>query len=73
MSNTDTFLEQQIRSLYSTHHGWLCRRLGCPHHAPDLAQDTFVRVMLRDEVASLREPRACLTIIARGLGSRAST
>lgn len=63
---------QDIGSLYSGHSGWLrnwlCRRLGCPDTAADLAQDTFVCVLLRNaEGISIREPRAYLTRIARGL------
>ncbi|WP_232020357.1 sigma-70 family RNA polymerase sigma factor [Methylocaldum marinum] len=57
--------------LYVSHHGWLLgwlrKRLGCPHHAADLAQDTFVRVMLKREFDTIREPRAYLTTIAHGL------
>lgn len=60
------------RTLYSTHHGWLRgwlqRRLNCSDQAADLAQDTFVRVLLRPQaLAGLREPRAYLTTIAKGL------
>jgi len=63
-----------VQSLYSDHHGWLrawlWRRLGCSHSAADLAQDTFVRVLLRPQVLpSLREPRAYLTTLAKGVVS----
>lgn len=61
-----------VQVLYTAHHGWLLgllhRRLNCPHGAADLAHDTFVRVLQRPEVVpDLREPRAYLTTIARGL------
>lgn len=61
-----------VQTLYTAHHGWLLgllrRRLNCPHGAADLAHDTFVRVLQRPEVVpDLREPRAYLTTIARGL------
>jgi len=61
-----------VQALYREHHGWLLallrRRLRCPDGAADLAHDTFVRVLLRPEVLpGLREPRAYLTTIARGL------
>ncbi|MDZ7864348.1 sigma-70 family RNA polymerase sigma factor [Acidovorax sp.] len=61
-------------TLYSHHHGWLRawlqRRLGCRDEAADLAQDTFVRVLLRPQaLQGLREPRAYLTTIAKGLVS----
>lgn len=60
------------QSLYAEHHGWLRqwlhRRLGCAHNAADLAQDTFVRVLLRPQVLpTLREPRAYLTTLAKGV------
>ncbi len=62
----------RIQTLYSDHHGWLLgwlrRRLGCPHSAADLAQDTFLRLLRRpDGLSAVREPRAWLTTIAHGL------
>ena len=43
---------QSIARLYSDHHGWLVRwlraRLGCSHQAADMAQDTFVRLLLSE-------------------------
>lgn len=61
-----------MQALYIDHHtwlqGWLRKRLGCAHSAADLAQDTFVRVLLRPSaVPTLREPRAYLTTLAKGL------
>lgn len=60
-----------VSHLYHVHHGWLHgwlrRKLGCSHHAADLAQDTFVRVLMRDDSLTMREPRAYLTTIANGL------
>ncbi|WP_207884724.1 sigma-70 family RNA polymerase sigma factor [Pseudomonas sp. 30_B] len=60
-----------VQSLYSDHHGWLHRwlrgRLGNAADAADLAQDTFVRVLLKPERSELRTPRAFLRTIARGL------
>lgn len=63
---------QAVSALYHEHHPWLLawlrRRLGCPHHAADLSHDTFVRVLGQpQQLAQLREPRAWLTTIARGL------
>lgn len=60
-----------LHTLYSEHNGWLRswlrRKTGCSEQAADLAQDTFVRVLQKREQQSLREPRAYLTTIARGL------
>lgn len=60
--------------LYTEHNTWLrywlCSRLGCSHQAEDLAQDTFVRVVRRREQLQsqpLREPKAFLATVARGL------
>lgn len=62
-----------IAEIYIAHHGWLQgwlrKKLGCTHHAADLAQDTFTRILAsfekpREASVSLREPRAYLTTIA---------
>lgn len=65
-------LSSDVHRLYRDHHGWLLGwlrgRLGCSHHAADLAQDTFLRILGRGEqVVQPREPRAYLSTIARGL------
>lgn len=58
-----------VEGLYQDHHSWLTtwlrRRLGCPDNAADLAQDTFVKVLLARDTAQLVEPRAFLTTIAK--------
>lgn len=60
---------QQIHALYVDHHGWLKgwlrNRLGCSDQAADLAHDTFLRVLTKP--VEMREPRAFLTTVARGL------
>jgi RNA polymerase sigma factor (sigma-70 family) len=62
-----------VTELYSAHitwlQGWLRRKLGCTHKSADLAQDTFIRILVafeRQRVADteLREPRAYLTTVA---------
>jgi RNA polymerase sigma factor (sigma-70 family) len=62
-------LNRTVEGLYHAHHSWLMtwlrRRLGCPQSAADLAQDTFVKVLLARETPQLIEPRAFLTTIAR--------
>ena len=47
--------------------GWLRQRLNNSADAADLAQDTFVRVLLARATGNLREPRHYLATIARGL------
>lgn len=60
-----------IGQLYQEHHRWLVKwlyqRLGCPHDAADLAQDTFTRVLSARERLYLTEAKALLTLIAKGL------
>ncbi len=62
---------QQIDLLYREHRDWLFawlrRNLHCPQRAEDLSQDTFMRLLSRGDSQPLREPRALLTTIARGL------
>ncbi|HCJ29517.1 MAG TPA: RNA polymerase subunit sigma [Pseudomonas sp.] len=64
--------QQLVHRLYVDHQGWLNswlrRQLGCSQKAADLAQDTFVRVLAKDHgLEAIREPRAYLHTIARGL------
>ncbi|CAB5716204.1 Probable RNA polymerase sigma factor fecI [Delftia tsuruhatensis] len=62
-----------ISVLYAGHHGWLQRwlqrRLANAGDAADLAQDTFVRLLVApsSEATALREPRAYLATVARRL------
>lgn len=69
MPASETTLHQAVHTLYSDHHGWLLgwlrRKLGCPHQAEDLAQNTFVRVIKSREIRQLVEPRAFLTVLAQ--------
>ncbi len=62
-------LHHEITVLYADHHGWLQswlrRRLGDAHQAADLAHDTFLRLLTRDEPVQAREPRAFLTTVAQ--------
>ncbi|MEM7563652.1 MAG: sigma-70 family RNA polymerase sigma factor [Pseudomonadota bacterium] len=64
--------DQTIDNLYRDHHGWLKAWLSqgsnCSETAADLAQDTFVRLLQRNlDGIAVREPRAYLKCIARGL------
>lgn len=58
-----------VAELYTDHHtwlhGWLRRRLGCSHRAADLAHDTFLRLLNRQEPVAIQEPRAFLTTVAQ--------
>jgi len=61
-----------LDSLYLEHNGWLrhllYRRLGCSETASDLAHDTFLRLLRRDEDPQrIDRPRAYLKSIALGL------
>ncbi|MBA6114509.1 sigma-70 family RNA polymerase sigma factor [Pseudomonas putida] len=60
-----------VHTLYSDHHNWLNTwlrsKLGNAADAADLAQDTFVRLLQRQEHMQLNAPRAFLRTIARGL------
>ena len=60
-----------LSTLYSDHNGWLKQwlqqHLGCAERAADLAQDTFVRILLKDTFPSIEKPRAYLSTIAHGL------
>lgn len=64
-------VKTDLRSLYSDHHGWLLgwlrKKLKCPQHAADLAQDTFMRLLVGGELTGIREPRAFLTTTASRL------
>jgi len=60
-----------IETLYCDHHGWLQgwlrRRLGNAGDAADLAHDTFLRLLGRQQRETIHEPRAYLATIANGL------
>lgn len=60
-----------VNNLYSSHQGWLRdwlrKRLGCSETAADLTQDTFIRLLLKENTPPLESPRAYLSTIAKGL------
>lgn len=67
-----TTAHDSLSVFYQLHHGWLrnflLRRLNCSETAADLAQDTFVRLLDRNQNLSIiDEPRAYLSQIAHGL------
>lgn len=77
MSSAESAIQQQVHSLYHHHHGWLLgwlrRKLDgaqlAADSAADLAQDTFVRILVACQTRELapeglREPRAYLSTVA---------
>lgn len=60
-----------LSELYRGHHGWLFgwlrKKLGCPENAADLTHDTFVKLLGRDILPTLQEPRAYLLVAANRL------
>lgn len=60
-----------IDVLYTDYCGWLrqllYRRVGCHETASDLTQDVFVRLLGKQALPPVREPRAYLARIAHGL------
>lgn len=72
MSHSALASGDAVHLRYRAHYGWLRNwlraRLGDSCAAADLTRDTFVRVWRRrHERDALREPRACLTAIAKRL------
>lgn len=66
--------EDDMYSLYSGHHGWLRgwlrKNLGCSETAADLAQDTFLKVMQKQQADtgfSISYPRRYLRMVANSL------
>lgn len=70
-SDTEVAHHDHLHVLYRDHsgwlRGWLRKRLSNSADAADLAQDTFIRVMVARTASSLQQPRHYLTTIARGL------
>ena len=60
---------KQLADLYGAHHrwlhAWLRKKLGCTHLAADLSHDTFLRLMVKQELAVMQEPRAFLLTVAQ--------
>ena len=69
MSASGLALHQQVETLYGQHHGWLrqwlSKKLGDKHQGADLAHDTFMRLLAREDAITLHEPRAFLTTVAQ--------
>ena len=60
-----------VTELYQAHNawllGWLRKKIGCSLDAADLMHDTFSRILQKEELPEINEPRAYLTTIAHGL------
>lgn len=75
MSSGDSAPQDQVASLYNDHHGWLSdwlhKKLNCAAQAADIAQDTFLRILLarhrHGQLPTLDQPRAYLTTVASRL------
>ena len=71
MSLAQPGVHQEVGGLYRDHHrwlqGWLRHKLGNAFDAADVAHDTFMRLLNREEAVAAREPRAFLTTVAKGV------
>ncbi|WP_437883700.1 sigma-70 family RNA polymerase sigma factor [Pseudomonas sp. LRF_L74] len=71
MSATRYSEPNDLHRLYSDHHDWLYRwlrqRLGCSHHAADLAHDTYLRILSSRQNPAAEQARSHLMQIAKGL------
>lgn len=71
MEITNSSANELVNQLYVHHQLWifnfLRRKLGCKHEAADLTQDTFVKIMLKDNLNEMTQPRAYITHIAHGV------
>jgi RNA polymerase sigma-70 factor (ECF subfamily) len=60
-----------VAVLYHQQHGWLQnwlrRRLNCSQSAADLAQDTFMRLLAKEQVPELHAPRTFLAKVAQSV------
>ena len=69
--DTEFLVHDVLMQLYREHHswllGWLDKRVQCRLQAEDHAHDTFMRVITLHNAHEIREPRAYLTTIAKGL------
>ena len=71
MSSAQSPHADLVGALYRDHRGWLLawlqRSMACRQRAEDLSQDTFVRLLGREQLDTPREPRAFLAAVAKGL------
>ncbi|EIK98664.1 RNA polymerase sigma factor [Pseudomonas sp. M47T1] len=71
MSSAQSPHGELVGALYRDHRAWLLawlrRNIACAQRAEDLSQDTFVRLLGREQLSAPRQPRAFLAAIAKGL------
>ncbi|WP_313295950.1 RNA polymerase sigma factor [Pseudomonas sp.] len=71
MSSAHSPHAELVGALYRDHRRWLLawlqRSIACRQRAEDLSQDTFVRLLGREQLDTPREPRAFLASVAKGL------
>ncbi|AOA57755.1 sigma-70 family RNA polymerase sigma factor [Acinetobacter larvae] len=64
-------MSDSFNHLYRDHHTWLYqwlrRRLNHAEDAADLAHDTFLRVLKKQDRLHFEQPRALLTTVAKGI------
>ena len=69
MQSVITYQHSLLQDFYTSHNAWLYRwlvkKMGSPFDAADLAQETFVKLLNRNDIDSIVEPRAYLTTIAQ--------
>lgn len=60
-----------VINLYKSHktwlHSWLYKKMGSTFDAADITQDTFIKVMQKDDLHTVQEPRAYLITVASRL------
>lgn len=71
LGNLNATRDSIVTDLYRVHNswllGWLRKKLGCSFDAADLMQDTFSKILQKDDLTGIKEPRAYLTTVAHGL------
>lgn len=70
-------IQRSILTLFYTNHSgwlqaWLCKKTACSFEAAEIAQDVFVKLLSKNDVApidlaTINEPRAYLTTVATHL------
>lgn len=71
MSSTPAVSPTDLATLYQQQHRWLqqwlWRRLNCSQSAADLAQDTFLRLLAKNQAIEVQAPRSFLAKVAQSV------